>query len=58
MDHPATLLDMGRERQQRFRDEARHDALVRELSSVQRQEPRERFRIRDLRWVLFRQAGA
>ncbi|MEX1173384.1 MAG: hypothetical protein WEG56_12330 [Chloroflexota bacterium] len=58
MYHPTTLLHMARERQQQFRDEARHDDLVRELTSVQRQVPRERFRIRDLRWVLFRQAGA
>lgn len=53
MHHPETLRHMAQERQQRYRDEARNDHLVRDLSSVQRQEPRERFRIRDLRWILF-----
>lgn len=63
MNHPETLRHMAHERQQRYRDEAAHDRFVRELTSVQRQEPRERFRIRDLRWILFgtsttRPAGA
>jgi hypothetical protein len=49
---------MARERQERYLEEARRDRFVRDLTSVQRQEPRERFRIRDLRWILFGQSGA
>lgn len=58
MYHPETMLRLARERQHRFIEDARRDDLVRELTSVQRQEPRERFRVRDLRWVLFRPLGA
>ena len=58
MHHPETLLFLARERQQRYIDEARHDNLVRELTSVPRQEPRERFRVRDLRWILYRPLGS
>lgn len=58
MYHPETMLHLARERQQRFIEDARRDDLVRQLTSVQRQEPRERFRIRDLRWILFRPLGA
>lgn len=58
MYHPETMLRLARERQQRFIEDARRDDLVRELTSVQRQEPRERFRVRDLRWILFRPLGA
>lgn len=58
MNHPETLRHMARERQQRYLEEAQRDRLVRELTSVQRQEPRERFRIRDLRWILFGPSNA
>lgn len=58
MYHPETMYQLARDRQDRFHEEARRDRLERELSSVARQEPRERFRIRDLRWVLFRPLGA
>ena len=53
MNHPETLRMLARERQQHYLEEARRDRYVRDLTSVQRQEPRERFRIRDLRWLLF-----
>jgi hypothetical protein len=58
MNHPETMLRLVRERHQRFHEEARRDDLVRELTSVQRQESRDRFRIRDLRWSLLRPATA
>ena len=58
MYHPETMLRLAHERQQRFTEDARRDDLVRELTSVQRQQPLERFRVRDLRWVLFRPLGA
>ena len=56
--HPEIMLRLARERQQRYQDEARHDELVRQQTSISRQEPRERFGVRDLRWVLFRPVGA
>lgn len=58
MQHPETLRLMAKQRQEHFLEEARRDRFARELTSVQRQEPRERFRIRDLRWILFRPASA
>ena len=58
MNHPETLLFLARDRQQRYIDEARHDHVVRQFTSVPRQEPTARFRVRDLRWLLFRPFGA
>ncbi len=58
MQHPETLRHLVRERQQGLMEEARHDRLVRELRSAQRQEPRERFSVRSLRWLLLRPIGA
>jgi len=58
MFHPEVMRQMAIERHERYEREARHDRLVRELSSAMRQEPRERFRVRDLRWLLLRPAGA
>jgi hypothetical protein len=58
MYHPETMYRLVRERQDRFQDEARRDRLERAFTTTSHQEPRERFRIRDLRWVLFRPLGA
>ena len=58
MNHPLTLQYMVKDRIERLHREADHERLVRQLTSVARIEPRERFRIRDLRWILFRPAGA
>ena len=58
MNHPETMLRLARERHERYQDEARRDQMARELTSIQHQEPRDRFRIRDLRWTLFRPAMA
>ena len=58
MNHPLTLQYMVKDRIERLHREADHERLVRQLTSVVRVEPRERFRIRDLRWILFRPAGA
>jgi hypothetical protein len=58
MNHPEILLRLAHERQDTFIKEARNDRLVRELSSAERQQPRERFSVRHLRWILFRPIGA
>ncbi len=58
MNHPEILHRIARERQEAFIKEARHDHLVRELTSAERHEPRERFSVRNLRWILFRPLGA
>ena len=57
MNHPETMLRMARERQDALAKEAQQDRLTRQNTSAQRQEKRERFSVRDLRWILFRPAG-
>jgi len=58
MNHPETMLRLARDRQETFAKEAQRDRLAREATSVERQEKRERFSVRDLRWMLFRPSGA
>lgn len=57
-EHLETRLAIAREHQDALRKEADQQRLIREASSIARQEPRERFRVRDLRWSLLRPAGA
>jgi len=56
--HPDTIYRLAKDHQRDLEREADAQRLIREASSVARQEPRERFRVRDLRWVLFRPSGA
>ena len=58
MNHPETLRMLAKERHERYLEEAERDRFARQLTSVQRLEPRERFRIRDLRWLLFGPSNA
>jgi hypothetical protein len=58
MNHPETMLRFARERHERFHDEARRHESARALTSIQHQETRDRFRIRDLRWSFLRPATA
>jgi hypothetical protein len=58
MVHPETLFLLAKHRQKELEDEAKRNRLVRNRSSVVHEEPRERFRVRDLRWLLFRPTGA
>ena len=58
MYHPTTMLQIAKERQDRYADEAARDRLVKTAKVAPRQEPRERFSVRDLRWLLFRPTGA
>jgi len=58
VDHPETMLRLVRDRQEAFAKEAKNDRLVREANAAQLQEKRERFSVRDLRWILFRPSGA
>jgi hypothetical protein len=57
MDHPETMLRLVRDRHEAFAKEAKQDRLAREANAVERQEKRERFSVRDLRWILFRPSG-
>ena len=57
MNHPETMLRLVRDRQERYIKEANADRLVRESRAAERQEKRERFSVRDLRWILFRPSG-
>ncbi len=56
--HPETIYRLVKDHQGDLEREADAQRLIREATSVVRQEPRERFRVRDLRWLLFRPTGA
>ena len=56
--HPDTVYRLAKDHQADLQREADAQRLIREATSVVRQEPRERFRVRDLRWLLFRPTGA
>ena len=58
MNHPETMFQLAKHRQQDLRDEAERHRLVRNRSSVPHEEPRDRFRVRNLRWLLLRPSGA
>ena len=58
MNHPETMLRLVRDRQDALAKEAQLDRLAREARTTQVQEKRERFSVRDLRWILFRPSGA
>jgi hypothetical protein len=58
MNHPETMLRLVRDRQETFAKEAQRERLAREATAAERQEKRERFSVRDLRWMLFRPSGA
>ena len=56
--HPETIYRLAKGHQDDLQREADAQRLIREATSVVRQEPRERFRVRDLRWLFVRPAGA
>ena len=58
MNHPDVMLMLVKDRHDQYRREADEIRLARQATSVPRQMPRERFRIRDLRWTLMRLAQA
>jgi hypothetical protein len=58
MVHPETLLMLAKSQQKEREDEAKRNRMVRNRSSVVHEAPRDRFRVRDLRWLLFRPTGA
>lgn len=57
MNHPETMLRLVRDRQETLAKEAQRDRLAHEATAALRQEKRERFSVRDLRWILFRPSG-
>ncbi|HYH94255.1 MAG TPA: hypothetical protein VD763_13935 [Candidatus Saccharimonadales bacterium] len=62
MYHPTTLSLLAQDRRSRLEHEAANERRVREARAATRaaehREPRERFSVRDLRWLLFRPTGA
>ena len=58
MNHPDMMLMLVKDRHDQYRREADEHRLARQETSVPRPTPRERFRIRDLRWTLIRPAHA
>ena len=57
MNHPETMLRLVRDRQEALAKEAQRDRLTRAARPAEPQETRERFSVRDLRWILFRPSG-
>jgi hypothetical protein len=58
MYHPETMYQLVKARQATLEDEARRQRQARNRSTVVHEEPRDRFRVRDLRWLLLKPAGA
>jgi len=58
MNHPEMMMILVKDRHETFRREADQHRLGRQATSIARPEPRDRFRIRDLRWSFFRPAEA
>jgi hypothetical protein len=58
MNHPDVMLMLVKDRHDQYRREADEQRLARQETSTPRQNMRERFRIRDLRWTLMRPAQA
>jgi hypothetical protein len=61
MNHPETMLQLARDRQNGLAKEAQRDRLARAnnvTNTTERHEKHERFSVRDLRWLLFRPSGA
>ena len=58
MIHPVVLQRLADDRHDQYEREARHDARVRASRMSIHQDPPTRFRVRDLRWILFRPTGA
>jgi hypothetical protein len=58
MNHPDVMLMLVKDRHDTYRREADQHRLGRDATSTPRQLPRDRFRIRDLRWTFFRPAEA
>ena len=58
MNHPNVMLRIEKERHDQQRRDADEHRRARLETSVPRQNVRDRFRIRDLRWTLMRPAEA
>jgi hypothetical protein len=58
MYHPETMRRLVNDRHETYRDEARRERIARELRAASHEAPRERFNVRDLRWLLLRPTGA
>jgi hypothetical protein len=58
MNHPETMYQLAKARRAELEDEARRHRQVRNRSSVVHEERRDRFRVRDLRWLLLRPSRA
>jgi hypothetical protein len=58
MNHPDMMLMLVKDRHETYRREADEHRLARQATTIARPALRDRFRIRDLRWTLFRPAEA
>jgi len=58
MNHPEMMMILVKDRHESYRREADQHRLGRQATSIARPAPRDRFRIRDLRWTFFRPAEA
>ena len=57
LNHEA-MRQLAKDRCADYEQQAKHERIVRMPTMAVHHEPRERFRIRDLRWVLFRPQSA
>jgi hypothetical protein len=64
VNHPETMLQLVRDRQNGLAKEAQRDRLVRAANAAKtadaaiHEEKHERFSVRGMRWILFRPSGA
>jgi hypothetical protein len=58
MSHPLVQFELAQQHRDRLIEEANRERLAREARAASHQEPRERFSVRDLRWLLLRPVGA
>jgi hypothetical protein len=58
MNQPKVLMILAKDRHETYQREADQHRLARQATSIPRQTTRDRFRIRDLRWTMFRPTEA
>jgi hypothetical protein len=58
MSHPTLQYQLAQQRREQLLAEADRDRLARAARAASYQEPRERFSVRDLRWLLLRPVRA
>ncbi len=58
MLHAEAMRELTRQRHEAYQQEAAHARRIRELAASSHEEKRDRFDVRQLRWLLLRPIGA